>query len=103
MIDIGLFDPRYSTCDDFDAWLKLLINAPVVHIPEKLARYRLHSSNVNYSVDRLNDNRLLTALIWRYWQGAGPIERLRLLPRLARKLAGRIYFTFRRFRKFKNG
>lgn len=100
MLDIGLFDSRYSTCDDFDAWLKLLMNAPVVHLPERLARYRLHESNVNYSVDRLNDNRLLTGLIWRYWRSAPTGVRIRLLPRLARKLLGRLYFTVRRHKKY---
>jgi glycosyltransferase involved in cell wall biosynthesis len=100
MLDIGLFDSRYSTCDDFDAWLKILMRAPVVHLPERLARYRLHGSNVNYAVDRLNDNRLLTALIWRYWKTAPTGLRLRLLPRLARKLIGRAYFTVRRYRTF---
>lgn len=100
MLDIGLFDSRYSTCDDFDAWLKVLMMAPVVHLPEKLARYRLHQWNANYTVDRLNDNKLLTALIWRYWGTAPPGLRMALLPRLARKLLGRLYFTVRRHRKF---
>jgi GT2 family glycosyltransferase len=101
MLDIGLFDDRYSTCDDFDAWLKLLMNAPIVHLPRILAKYRLHSFNVNYAVDRLNDNRLLTALIWRYWRTAPTIDKIRLLPRLGRKYIGRAYFSVRRFRKFK--
>lgn len=99
--EIGLFDSRYSTCDDFDAWLKILMNAPVVHLPEALARYRLHAYNVNYSVDRLNDNRLLTALIWRYWIGASTAEKLLLLPRLGRKLVGRVYFMVKRYRDFR--
>ncbi|MCE5315357.1 MAG: glycosyltransferase [Armatimonadota bacterium] len=102
MLDIGLFDDRYSTCDDFDAWLKALMLAPVVHLPEKLAKYRLHGSNVNYTVDRLNDNILLTALIWRYWRVAPIADKIRLLPRLARKYVGRAYFTIRRFRTFEN-
>jgi len=101
MLDNGLFDSRYSTCDDFDAWLKVLMRAPIVHLPEKLAKYRLHSSNVNYSVDRLNDNKLLTALIWRYWRTAPLTDKVKLLPRLGRKYIGRMYFTVRRFRKFK--
>lgn len=100
MIDIGLFDSRYSTCDDFDAWLKILMRAPIVHIAETLTRYRLHEQNVNYGVDRLNDNRLLTALIWKYWKSASPEMRIRLLPRLARKLLGRMYFHVRRHRAF---
>lgn len=101
LLDIGLFDGRYSTCDDFDAWLKILMRAPVVHLPRTLAQYRLHAHNVNYGVDRLNDNRLLTALIWRYWATAPVIDRIKLLPRLARKYLGRAYFTLWRFRRFK--
>lgn len=101
MLDIGLFDSRYSTCDDFDAWLKVLMRTSIVHMPESLAKYRLHNLNVNYGVDRLNDNRLLTSLIWQYWQTAPMWEKIRLLPRLGRKYIGRAYFTFCRFRKFK--
>lgn len=100
MLDIGLFDSRYSICDDFDAWLKIAMIAQVVHLPQILARYRLHSSNINYSVDRLNDNRLLTALVWKYWRTAPAGMRIRLLPRLLRKLIGRLYFTVRRYRTF---
>jgi glycosyltransferase involved in cell wall biosynthesis len=98
MLDIGLFDSRYTSCDDFDAWLKILRLAPIVHLPEKLAKYRLHQHNINYAIDLLNDNKLLTALIWSHWKSAGPTEKLRLLPPLARKLAGRVYFTLRKFR-----
>ncbi|MHB9037223.1 MAG: glycosyltransferase family 2 protein [Armatimonadota bacterium] len=101
MLDIGFFDSRYSTCDDLDAWLKVLMNAPVVHMSDKLAKYRLHSLNANYAVDRLNDNRLLTALVWRYWRTAPIMDKIRLLPRLGRKYVGRAYLTVRRFRKFK--
>lgn len=99
LLDIGLFDSRYTSCDDFDAWLKILRLAPIVHLPEKLAQYRLHQHNVNYAIDLLNDNKLLTALIWSYWQRATPREKLRLLPQLARKLAGRMYFSISRFNK----
>lgn len=100
MLDIDLFDSRYSTCDDFDAWLKILMRAPIVHIPEALTRYRLHEQNVNYDVDRLNDNRLLTALVWKYWKSAPAAIRIKLLPRIARKLVGRLYFHVRRYRSF---
>lgn len=102
LFDIGLFDSRYSTCDDFDAWLKILTVSPIVHIPEKLAKYRLHAHNVNYTVDRLNDNILLTNLILRYWRTAPVIIKLKLLPRLGRKLIGRLYFSIWRFRKLRD-
>ena len=31
ILDIGLFDSRYTSCDDFDAWLKIRMIAPIVH------------------------------------------------------------------------
>jgi len=96
LLDIGLFDSRYSTCDDFDAWIKILSRAPIVRLPETLARYRLHEHNVNYSVDRLRDNRLLTELILQHWRETSMSDKLRLLPIIVRKLAGRLYWTLRR-------
>ncbi len=99
LLDIGLFDNRYSTSDDFDAWLKILCRAPILHLPKKLAKYRLHYYNVNYSVDFLNDTRLLTMLICRYWQTARPREKFELLPLIGRKLARMMYFILRRYRK----
>lgn len=100
MEEIGLFDTRYSTCDDFDAWLKISRTHTIVHIPEVLARYRLHNRNVNYGVDRLNDNILLTSLLWEYMKSAPIATRLALFPRLLRKLAGRLYFIIKRHRSF---
>ncbi len=100
LLDIGLFDSRYTSCDDLDAWLKILRIAPIVHLPVRLVKYRLHEHNVNYDIDLLNDNKLLTALIWRHWQTSAPREKLKLLPRLARKLVGRLYFTWKRFGPF---
>jgi len=86
----GLFDPRYSSADDFDLWLKAARLAPLYYLPEKLVRYRLHAANVNYAADLLNDNRLLTRLLWRAFLQSPFTERLKLLPALARKLAGRV-------------
>lgn len=93
ILDIGLFDSRYTSCDDFDAWLKIRMIAPIVHLREKLAIYRLHSHNVNYSVNSLNDNRLLTALLMRCWRRFGLRGKLAMLPVLARKFAGRAVYT----------
>lgn len=96
MLDIGLFDTRYTSCDDYDAWIKILMRWPIVHLPETLAKYRLHEDNVNYSVDRLNDNRLLTNLILSYWRAAPVSDKLALLPLLVRKFAGRAIYTVAR-------
>lgn len=95
LLDVGLFDGRYSSCDDFDAWIKLLARWPIVRLPETLATYRLHKHNVNYAIDSLRDNRLLTELIWELWKHAPATRKMALLPALARKIAGRIYFTLR--------
>ena len=38
MQEIGFFDSRYSTCDDFDAWLKVLMLYEIIHIPLELAK-----------------------------------------------------------------
>ncbi len=96
MLDIGLFDSRYSSCDDFDAWIKLRTRAPIVRLREILASYRLHEHNVNYTVDRLTDNKLLTALLIRTAPELAPIDRVRLAPVVAKKLAGRLVWTMRR-------
>jgi len=98
MLEIGLFDTRYSSCDDFDAWIKIAMRRPVIHIPEVMAKYRLHEHNVNYSVDRLNDNRLLTRLMLSYWRNAPLVDRLAMLPVLARKLVGRALYKLSNMR-----
>ncbi|MEN6370803.1 MAG: glycosyltransferase family 2 protein [Armatimonadota bacterium] len=102
LLEIGLFEPRYSTCDDFDAWLKIARVSSIVYMPEALASYRLHSMNANYGVDRLNDNRLLTKLLIDYWRSATVAEKIALLPRICRKLAGRAYFHMFRHRWFRD-
>ncbi|MCX8053138.1 MAG: glycosyltransferase [Armatimonadetes bacterium] len=93
IFDIGFFNSRYSICDDYDAWVKILARAPIVHLSETLVRYRLHAHNVSYSVDRLKDNRLLTALMLNICRTLPLTDKIRLMPTLARKLAGRVYWT----------
>ena len=102
LVDIGLFDPRYTTSDDFDAWLKILLRRrKIVYQPEELAHYRLHSMNINYGVDRLNDTNLLLALYWKYWLSARLREKLVMLPRLMRKtIVNKPYFYIFRRRRF---
>jgi hypothetical protein len=100
LVDAGFFDHRYSTCDDFDMWLKIVRNHPIIFQQEKLASYRLHAFNANYGVDRLNDNRLLTRLLLDYWSQAPFNEKIALIPRIVRKLIGRLYFHAFRYRRF---
>lgn len=93
--DIGLFDPRYTTSDDLDAWLKIVLRWPIAYMKQDLASYRLHSANVNYGVDRLNDTRLLFSHYLAYFRKAPLTRKLRLLKPMARKIAGQIYFRLR--------
>jgi glycosyltransferase involved in cell wall biosynthesis len=95
LLEIGGFDGRYTSCDDYDAWLKILMRRPIIRVPQKLAFYRLHEANVNYSVDSRNDNKLLTALIIGHWKKASLAGKVQLLPAVMRKLAGRIYYSLR--------
>lgn len=99
--EIGLFDPRYTTSDDFDAWLKILERHPIIYMSERLAKYRLHSQNVNYGVDRWNDSSLLFAVFIDYWHKAPLVIKLGLMPRLAKKLIGKVYYSIYRHRRFK--
>ncbi len=97
LLDAGGFDPRYTTSDDFDAWLKLLMSGSAAYVPERLVRYRLHESNLNYRVVRANDTRLLLRVYLRYWMSAGLASKIGMLPRLAKKSAGVVYHRLRRW------
>ncbi len=101
LIEIGMFDPRYSTSDDFDAWLKILELHPIIYMPDKLARYRLHSQNANYGVDRWNDSTLLFSVFISYWKKAPLLIKVGLIPKLAKKLIGKVYYSMYRHRRFK--
>ncbi len=92
MLDIGLFDSRYTTSDDFDAWLKIAKKGQIIYLPKKLAKYRLHQTNVNYCVNRNNDTKLLFAIFWDYWNNSGTCTKIKMLPRMMRKIVGRIVF-----------
>ncbi len=99
LVEIGFFSPAYTTSDDFDAWLKILRRRPILYLSDALASYRLHSQNVNYTVDRWRDTSLLFRLYVRYWWSAPLRERIAMLPRLAKKTLGRpYYYIFRRMR-----
>lgn len=98
--EIGLFDTRYTTSDDLDAWLKISLRWPLIFMAEPLTGYRMHSANVNYSVDRLNDTRLLLKHYLDFYKKAPIRTKLRLSKTMLRKFGGQIYFRF--FRKPKH-
>lgn len=40
------FDTRYVVCDDTDLWIRIGLSGPMVYCDERLARYRLHDTNI---------------------------------------------------------
>jgi glycosyltransferase involved in cell wall biosynthesis len=38
----GLFNTKLDSCEDFDLWLRIALNQPIVRVPEVLAYYRFH-------------------------------------------------------------
>lgn len=52
---LGGFDPRYALAGDFDYWARALkLAATFRHIPELVARYRLHRGQLSSDLDRLH-------------------------------------------------
>jgi glycosyltransferase involved in cell wall biosynthesis len=43
----GLFDPRYPAAQDWDMWIRLARVGPLLHLPEVLARYRVHPGSIS--------------------------------------------------------
>lgn len=50
---IGLFDPRFSQCADWDMWLRLAEAGPVAYVAEPLVRYRVHETNMSHNIPLL--------------------------------------------------
>jgi glycosyltransferase involved in cell wall biosynthesis len=50
---VGLFDPRFSQCADWDMWLRLAEAGPVVYADGVHVRYRVHGANMSKNVPLL--------------------------------------------------
>lgn len=90
--EIGGFDTHYTTSDDLDAWVKISRKWPIIYLRECLVEYRIHSSNLNRSVDRLNDTRLLFPIYLDYYRRAPLRKKVILAKAMMRKVAGQMYF-----------
>lgn len=57
----GDFDPALKQCEDWDLWLRISRSHTIVKLPETLARYRVHGSNMtrDYLTMRLYSRRVL--------------------------------------------
>lgn len=42
--EVGGFDERWPSCEDYDLWLRLALNRPIKRVPEVLAFYRHHKN-----------------------------------------------------------
>ena len=46
---VGLFATDLNYTQDYDYWLRLLLHGPLLVLPEKLTRYRVHATNLSSS------------------------------------------------------
>lgn len=44
----GPFEPTQRYAEDYDLWLRLLVDRPAVYLPEVLLRYRRHASQMTF-------------------------------------------------------
>lgn len=52
LVELGGFDEQWSSCMDFDLWLRLGAARPLVRVPEVLAFYHHHSADSRISLNR---------------------------------------------------
>ncbi len=57
VIAVGCFDPGLGRSEDMDLWLRLALRFPCVHLPQVLARVRLHPGNTYVPEDKLENLR----------------------------------------------
>ncbi len=47
--ELGLYDPRFANCADFQFWIRLIAKYDIHIIQEKLTKFRIHKKNGNMS------------------------------------------------------
>ena len=92
VLEAGGMDPRYTSMDDFDLFLKISEKGCIAHNPRTLYRYRIHASAANRQVRLYSDSRLLMKRYLRHFAGAGFGEKKAMLPRLAKKALALAYY-----------
>jgi glycosyltransferase involved in cell wall biosynthesis len=50
---VGMFDETLRYCEDYDMWLRIFENFPVIHVPVDGYLYRRHAAQISLSVDEL--------------------------------------------------
>ena len=56
--DVGFFDERYRSAEDYDLWLRVARRYPIAYIKQTLVRYRKHEDNVSLDKITLRRNAL---------------------------------------------
>jgi len=49
---VGLFNPAFRQCEDYDLWLRLALGHPICHVARTVARIRSHSEQLSGNVVR---------------------------------------------------
>lgn len=61
---VGLFDENFHSLEDKELWIRMLLAGQrFYHIPETLAAYRIHATNMSKNVGKMRDGRM--KLIWK--------------------------------------
>ncbi|MBO4548232.1 MAG: glycosyltransferase [Abditibacteriota bacterium] len=92
ILEAGGMDARYTSMDDFDLYLKISSRGSVLHNPQTLYRYRIHTSAANRRVRLFSDSLLLMRLYLRHFAEAGAGEKKAMLPRLVKKTLALAYY-----------
>jgi glycosyltransferase involved in cell wall biosynthesis len=56
--EIGYFDERYRSVEDYDVWLRVAKRFPIAYLNQPLVRYRKHEDNVSHDKITLRHNAL---------------------------------------------
>jgi len=94
--EIGLFDERYTSMDDFDAWLKIAENHKIVFIPKILASYRIYGNNTNLSVNMFHDSKLLFCLYLNKFKKENITFKMKMLLKLIKKALALGYYYLKK-------
>jgi glycosyltransferase involved in cell wall biosynthesis len=59
IFDFFSFDETLKACEDYDLYLKIARNYPVIHHQKLIAAYRIHDSNMSGNIPLMLDNTLM--------------------------------------------
>lgn len=69
---VGLFDEHLRKGQDYDLWLRLSRQIEMLGIPQPMALYRMHNTNITSSVSDINYSYLILSRAIEKWGETGP-------------------------------